>query len=199
MSLPSLAPKRQRGRLRVQAISEAAIALFAERGFDGTTMTEIAARSGTAIGSLYRFFPTKESLADSLLQRYAEGMAEVLAQVAEEAPGLTPDDLARRLVAVTARSGIDQAAMATLADARREGPYSRTILRQSFYDGLARVLRAAAPALDGARLDSATRVLRQLMKGALAIRTEEAEEAGRDLLQDWCPLVRDHLMRVCHD
>ena len=35
-------------------------------------MTEIAARSNTAIGSLYRFFPTKEVLADALLDRYWE-------------------------------------------------------------------------------------------------------------------------------
>ena len=37
-----------------------------EKGYDAATMTEIAARSGTAIGSLYRFFPSKESLSDAL-------------------------------------------------------------------------------------------------------------------------------------
>ena len=64
------APKRERGRQRVAAIMDAAVELFSEKGYDAATMTEIAARSSTAIGSLYRFFPSKEALADALLQRY---------------------------------------------------------------------------------------------------------------------------------
>lgn len=44
---------------------EAAAAVIAEKGYEGATMAEIAARSGTKIGSLYRFFPNKESLADT--------------------------------------------------------------------------------------------------------------------------------------
>jgi AcrR family transcriptional regulator len=58
-------PKRQRGHLRVAAILEAGVAVFTEKGYDAATMTEIAARSGTAIGSLYRFFPSKDVLADA--------------------------------------------------------------------------------------------------------------------------------------
>jgi len=58
-SIEAVAPKRQRGRERVAAILDAAAQLFIEQG-QAVTMTEIAARSGTAIGSLYRFFPTRE-------------------------------------------------------------------------------------------------------------------------------------------
>ncbi|WP_141262560.1 TetR/AcrR family transcriptional regulator, partial [Komagataeibacter diospyri] len=54
-----LAPTRQRGRDRVEAILAAATTVFAEKSYETATMTEIAARSSTAIGSLYRFFPTK--------------------------------------------------------------------------------------------------------------------------------------------
>jgi len=58
-------PQRSNGKLRVAAILEAAAAVIAEEGYEGATMAEIAARSGTKIGSLYRFFPNKESLADT--------------------------------------------------------------------------------------------------------------------------------------
>jgi AcrR family transcriptional regulator len=44
-----------------------AAAVIAEKGFEGATMAEIAARSDTKIGSLYRFFPNKESLADKIV------------------------------------------------------------------------------------------------------------------------------------
>src|ERR1700749_522595 len=53
-------PKRARGRARVEAILVAAGQVFAEQGYDRATMTEIAARSSTAIGSLYRLFPAQE-------------------------------------------------------------------------------------------------------------------------------------------
>jgi AcrR family transcriptional regulator len=61
------APQRSNGKLRVAAILEAAAAVIAEKGYEGATMAEIAVRSGTKIGSLYRFFPNKQSLADTLV------------------------------------------------------------------------------------------------------------------------------------
>ena len=67
---------------------------FMEKGYDAATMTEIAARSGTAIGSLYRFFPSKESLSDALLLHYVEQMTEGLAALTE-ARGTNPTLKAR--------------------------------------------------------------------------------------------------------
>ena len=60
-------PQRANGKLRVAAILEAAAAVISEKGYDAATMAEIATRSGTKIGSLYRFFPNKESLADTIV------------------------------------------------------------------------------------------------------------------------------------
>ncbi|WP_222546802.1 TetR/AcrR family transcriptional regulator [Asaia lannensis] len=79
----AIAPKRQRGRERVARILDAAGEVFSEKGVDGTTMTEIAARSGTAIGSLYRFFPTKESIATTLLERFIHDRLAMLDRIRE--------------------------------------------------------------------------------------------------------------------
>ena len=92
------APKRARGRLRVSAILDAGAAVLAAKGYDAATMTEIAARSQTAIGSLYRFFPTKASLADALLARYAESITKALEAVEVDAPAMTIAALADALV-----------------------------------------------------------------------------------------------------
>ena len=40
------APQRANGKLRVAAILEAAAAVIAEKGYEGATMAEIAARAG---------------------------------------------------------------------------------------------------------------------------------------------------------
>ena len=87
MSMPpsadARAPQRHRGRLRVAAILEAGAEAFREKGYDAVTMTEIAARSGTTFGSLYRFFPSKEALANALLAQYAERALDRLAELSE--------------------------------------------------------------------------------------------------------------------
>src|ERR1700759_4334732 len=63
-------PKRQRGRQRVAELLAAGAMVFAEKGYEAATMTEIAARAGAPIGSLYQFFPSKNALADTLVQSY---------------------------------------------------------------------------------------------------------------------------------
>src|SRR6201996_1591938 len=94
----SRAPKRQRGRLRVAAIMEAGAEIFMERGYDAATMTEIAARSRTAIGSLYRFFPTKEVLAEALLNRYGELLGQGFAAIERNAATLDAAAIGNALV-----------------------------------------------------------------------------------------------------
>jgi AcrR family transcriptional regulator len=71
---PVQAPQRANGKLRVAAILQAAAAVISEKGYEGATMAEIATRSGTKIGSLYRFFPNKESIADTIVVRARENL-----------------------------------------------------------------------------------------------------------------------------
>lgn len=71
-ALTSRAPRRQRGRDRVAGLLAAAALLFVEHGYEMATMTEIAARAGASIGSLYLFFPTKPALAQAMLAELAE-------------------------------------------------------------------------------------------------------------------------------
>jgi AcrR family transcriptional regulator len=61
----------------VAAILEAAAVVIAEKGYEGATMAEIAARSGTKIGSLYRFFPNKASVADTIVVSARENLDAV--------------------------------------------------------------------------------------------------------------------------
>src|SRR5580658_690034 len=117
-SIPTLAvarePKRRRGQLKVEALLDAASAVFAEKGYAAATMTEIAARAGAAIGSLYQFFPAKEILADALIVRYGTRATEGLRHIETRAPALSPPELADALVDLMLDLTSDRAAAVAL-------------------------------------------------------------------------------------
>lgn len=69
--------KTERTRAR---ILHAAETLLAERGYSGWTMRELGERAECAVGLVYRYFPTRESL---VLGLYAELSAAVLAHARE--------------------------------------------------------------------------------------------------------------------
>jgi TetR/AcrR family transcriptional regulator, repressor of fatR-cypB operon len=51
-------------------ILDAALGLFAERGFHGTSVPEIAEAAGVAAGTIYRYFESKEQLVNALYQEH---------------------------------------------------------------------------------------------------------------------------------
>jgi AcrR family transcriptional regulator len=88
----SRGPKAARTR---EHILEVALGLFRKRGFDETTMRQIASAAGLALGAAYYYFPSKEAI---VLAYYAEVVASRAARLA---PVFAAErDLAARLRAV---------------------------------------------------------------------------------------------------
>jgi AcrR family transcriptional regulator len=174
-------PKRQRGHLRVAAIMEAGVAVFTEKGYDAATMTEIAARSETAIGSLYRFFPSKEALADALLLRYAEHVTGKFEALAQRASSMPRDELADALVDFRLSLESQRGFAGALLDARGGSDVRRATFRQAASEGLGRVLRAAIPVLTKVKSETMAAVLLHVLKGLSAVDAEKP--AARRLRQ----------------
>jgi AcrR family transcriptional regulator len=74
-------PRQPRGQTRVDAILDAASALIAEGGVGQVTMHALARRSGTSIGSLYHFFPDRDSVLDALRQRHSDATRDISRQL----------------------------------------------------------------------------------------------------------------------
>jgi len=68
-----MTPKARRTRGR---ILEAALGLFAERGYEATTMRDVAREAGASLGLAYRYFASKEEFALALYMRLAEESEE---------------------------------------------------------------------------------------------------------------------------
>jgi AcrR family transcriptional regulator len=141
---------------------EAGVAVFTEKGYDSATMTEIAARSDTAIGSLYRFFPSKEALAQRASSMPQEELADALVDF---------------MLSLESQRGFTVA----LVDARGGSDLRRAKFRQAAREGLGRVLRAAIPALAKAKSETMAALLLHVLKGLSAVDAEKP--AARRLLQ----------------
>jgi AcrR family transcriptional regulator len=70
---PARAPVRPG---REGAILDAALALFVERGYEATSVPEVARRAGVAAGTIYLYFDSKEALVNALLARSKRDLAE---------------------------------------------------------------------------------------------------------------------------
>lgn len=69
----TLTPKARRTRER---ILESALRLFAERGYEATTMRDVARGAGASLGLAYRYFASKEEFALALYLGLAEESEE---------------------------------------------------------------------------------------------------------------------------
>lgn len=97
-----------KGEKTRERIFEAALALFAEKGFAETTMREIAAGAGCSLGLAYRYFESKDAMALALYGRLVE-------EFADEVSRLEPGTLAVRW------------ASAERADLARLTPHRKTL------------------------------------------------------------------------
>jgi TetR/AcrR family transcriptional regulator, repressor of fatR-cypB operon len=61
---------------RREDILDAALGLFAERGFHGTAIPDIAAAAGVAAGTIYRHFVGKEALVNALYRRSKQQLVD---------------------------------------------------------------------------------------------------------------------------
>ncbi|MGV0718040.1 TetR/AcrR family transcriptional regulator [Mycolicibacterium sp. XJ662] len=65
-----------KGRQTREAIEQAARKLFAERGFHGTTLSDITSAAGKSPAAFYRYFADKEDLLATLAQSFLHDVVE---------------------------------------------------------------------------------------------------------------------------
>ena len=85
-------PKNADGQRTRQAILDAALDLFADKGYFGTSLRDVATAVGVRESALYNYFKNKEALFEALLTSHHDSKLERLASLeqgaAEDGPAL---------------------------------------------------------------------------------------------------------------
>ena len=93
---PQRSDKPQRGRPRVddkrRRILDAALRVFADRGYHGTAVPEVAAAAEVSTGTLYHYFASKELLVNEV---YRDAKQRLRAALLDNLPAIDPYELVR--------------------------------------------------------------------------------------------------------
>ncbi|ANZ38718.1 hypothetical protein BBK82_24275 [Lentzea guizhouensis] len=126
-------------------ITDTAAGLFAEKGFDRTTVADICRRAGISTGSLFHYFPTKRAIFQEVFEQDGQDNAEVFAK----ARALSPWDGVQLVIDHLAAPALDRAVaglvLEVVAQASRDPELSALISRNelALRDELAALLHQA--------------------------------------------------------
>jgi AcrR family transcriptional regulator len=166
-------PQRSHGKARVAAVLEAAAAVIAEEGYDAATMAQIAARARSPIGSLYRFFPNKEILAEALIRRYAVLVNEAFDTFDRRANETSFADLADDLLDFIVTLQGETRAMRGLLEARADWSDKRLQFRNLALRRLAKTILLHAPAMSPTAARDVAVILLLNMKTMAALKSDK--------------------------
>ena len=85
---------------RKNEILDAAAALFAQKGFDHTSTSEIMEAVGIAKGTLYHHFKSKEAIMDAIIERQSERMLAAARKTGEDRSIPVPERMLRVVMAL---------------------------------------------------------------------------------------------------
>lgn len=99
-----LSPTTPAQRRRRDLILDTAISLVEERGPDGFQVRDVVDRSGVALGTIYRYFPSKDYLLAEALARATTDLREQLTAATVEGEGTDPAARVATLLRIVAES-----------------------------------------------------------------------------------------------
>jgi AcrR family transcriptional regulator len=166
------APQQKKGRDRVAALMAAAAELFVEKGFEATTMTEIAARAGAAIGTLYLFFPTKQAMAQAILVATAEELSAELDGLREQTEAMHAATIADQLFALLGTFMATHPVYSALLDLPGDDQWRRAV-RARRREQIAALFAQAYPPLPADQAERLAVIVPQLMRIPLTLVGEE--------------------------
>lgn len=169
--------RRERKRRQTrERIEQAAMTLFLERGFDGTTIEDITEAADVSKRSFFDYFPSKEEVVFAWQDSFADGLAAAIARRPANEPIVK---VVEEALTSAAMAALDPQSMA-LAELIRETPVlsARNQLKYAKLEKkLSEALLARTPGGDGERLR--IRLLSAVVIGTMRVGGERWHEQQR--------------------
>jgi AcrR family transcriptional regulator len=95
---PRKTPVQARSTVTVEAISEATIQVLLSHGAERLTTTRVADRAGVSVGTLYQYFPNKQSLLYAVFEDHLEKVASAVEATCDQACHQALEGMIRQVV-----------------------------------------------------------------------------------------------------
>ena len=182
-------PQQDRSTRRVEAFLAAAETLFAEEGFEGATMTQVAERAGSSIGALYSYFPDKKALALALLDAYAAQIEAHWRPLFDAIEKLAAGEFAERFIDLFLDFVREHPAYLQLIAApirlRRSAAAKR-----AFRVSLIEALRRRSAGLSPERAELGANVMLQMVRGMMQMYTDAAPGSKAAVIAEFKTAMR---------
>ena len=190
---PRKTPIQARSAVTVEAIEEATIQVLLTIGLDRLTTNRVAERAGVSVGTLYQYYPNKQSLLFALLEDHLDKSTEAVEMACDNARGkplleMVSEVVQRFVDAKMVRTDISMALYQISADIGGPALVKRMVQRSEKALG-AMIQTAPDIALPPDKFAI------KMMFAAMAGATRSVLEAGASPAM--IPKLRDHLVLLC--
>lgn len=167
--------------------------MIAEKGFQAATMAEIASKAGAPIGSLYRFFPNKQILADALIARFGELIRAGFEKINGRIKSMSTAALAKSLLDMLVDLHGEEPAIRALLEAHSDWSAKRKEFRSAMRRHIAETLTLRCPKLDSRVAKNMAVIILQNMKTVSVLHRELREDERSGALAELRDMLRLYL------
>jgi AcrR family transcriptional regulator len=190
-----VSPQQERSARRLAGFLQAAAELFAELGYEATTMQAIADRSKSSIGALYNYFPDKQSVAVTLHAQYSEELHNRLQLFIEDSRKLSISRFAESFIDQMVAFAQEYPAWLHLVGAPI--PYRRDLAaRRALRVSIADAFRAKNPSLSSDRGLLTANVAVQIIKAMMALYRESDAKSREAVAAEFRKVLATYLESV---
>jgi AcrR family transcriptional regulator len=176
----------------VAGFLRAAASVVAEVGYERATMSAIAERAHSCIGSLYQFFPNKRSVAEALRAQYIKEIEQSWTALRGQARALSAEKLACRLVSLHIEIGKSHPALLALLDVP---PTSHTPTRRELIRArIAAVLIAHKPHMSKTTALRIASVVHQISRGLLMLYAQADADGKIAMIEEFKSVLTGYLV-----
>jgi len=186
---PRRIPQQTRGKRRVSGFLRAAASVITETGYERATMSAIAERADSSIGSLYQFFPNKRSVAEALRDEYVKEIEQSWTALSHKASVLTAENLTCRLIKLQIEIIKSHPALLALLDVPSRSHKRRRLVRAR----IAAVLMAHKPRMSKATALRIAAVVQQVSRGLLTLYAQADAGEKNAMIEEFKSVLTGYL------